>query len=108
MSGLIWLSEQTALGLPCGHSSWMLNRYCGILFVEFGIDDADTVHPDIARLVGRGLMSVLGDRKALFVYRGANAHIRVFAGLRVPKDWIETVGLDLSSGGTILPVWRRR
>lgn len=74
--------------------------YSGVTFVELGIDDVDTRHPEIARLVGRGLMFALGDCKALIGHRDANAHVGAYAALRVPEDWIEAGGLDLSSADT--------
>jgi len=73
--------------------------YSGVLFVEIGVDDADARHPEIARLVGRGLMFALGDCKALIAHRDANAHIGICAALCVPEDWAKTGGLDLSSSG---------
>lgn len=71
--------------------------YSGITFVEMSIDDADARHPEIARLVGRGLMFALGECKALIGHRDAGAHIGVYAGLRVPEDWTQSGGLDTSS-----------
>ena len=63
--------------------------YSGVSFVEFGMDDADTRHPEIAQLVGHGLMFALGDGKALIAHRDADAHIGGYAGLRVPEDWAD-------------------
>ncbi len=71
--------------------------YSGVTFVELGIDDADRRYPEIARLVGRGLTFAVGDLKALIGHRDANAHIGVYAALRVAEDWVETGGLDESS-----------
>jgi len=75
--------------------------YSGVMFVELGIDDADTRYPELARLVGRGLMFALGDSKGLLGHRDANAHLGVYAAMRVPEDWVETSGLDWSSGDAI-------
>lgn len=75
--------------------------YSGVLFVEIGIDDVDARHPEIARLVGRGLMFALGDCKALIGHRDADAHVGVYAALRVPENWAETGGLDLSSNDAV-------
>jgi 2-polyprenyl-6-methoxyphenol hydroxylase-like FAD-dependent oxidoreductase len=66
--------------------------YSGVMFVEMGIDDVDTRHPELARLVGRGLTFALGDSKAIISHRDANAHIGVYAAMRVPEDWFETRG----------------
>jgi 2-polyprenyl-6-methoxyphenol hydroxylase-like FAD-dependent oxidoreductase len=71
--------------------------YSGVAFVELGIDDADTRHPELARLVGRGLTFFVGESKALIGHRDANAHLSIYAAIRAPEDWIEKGGLDISS-----------
>ena len=71
--------------------------YSGIVFVEFGLDDADTRHPELSRLIGRGLTFAIGDSKALIGHRDANAHLGIYAALRAPEDWIEQGGFDTSS-----------
>jgi 2-polyprenyl-6-methoxyphenol hydroxylase-like FAD-dependent oxidoreductase len=71
--------------------------YSGVTFLELGIDDVDTRYPELANLVGRGLTFAVGDSKALIGHRDANAHITIYAAMRVPEDWIEKGGLDLSS-----------
>ena len=71
--------------------------YSGVSFIELGIDDVDARYPEIAALVGRGLMFALGDKKALIAHRDANAHVGFYAGVTVPEDWIESGALDLSS-----------
>jgi 2-polyprenyl-6-methoxyphenol hydroxylase-like FAD-dependent oxidoreductase len=75
--------------------------YSGVMFVSLGIDDADVRHPDLASLVGRGMMFALGDSKAIIGHRDANAHLGIYAGMRVPEDWVETSGLDWSSGEAV-------
>ena len=75
--------------------------YSGVVMVAIGIDDADARHPELARLVGHGMMFALGDGKALTGHRNANAHVGVYAGLRVPEDWAKTGGLDTSSSETL-------
>lgn len=75
--------------------------YSGVTFIEFGIDDADERHPELAQLVGRGMMFAHGDCKALIGHRDAHAHIGIYAALRVPENWIETGGLDTSSSQTL-------
>jgi len=71
--------------------------YSGVMFVSLGIDDADVRHPDLSQFVGRGMMFALGDSKAIIGHRDANAHLGIYAGMRVPEDWIATSGLDWSS-----------
>lgn len=75
--------------------------YSGVTFFELGMADVDRKHPEIAALVGHGLMFALGDQKALIAHRDADAHVGFYAGLRVPEDWLRGGALDLSSGETI-------
>ncbi len=71
--------------------------YSGVTFFELGLDDVDARHPDLSPLVGHGKLFALGDAKALIAQRNGNAHVRVYAALRVPERWAEQGGLDLSS-----------
>jgi 2-polyprenyl-6-methoxyphenol hydroxylase-like FAD-dependent oxidoreductase len=71
--------------------------YSGVLFIELGIDDVDVRYPDLARVVGRGLMFAVGDSKAIIGHRDANGHVGVYAAMRVPEDWMENGRLDRSS-----------
>jgi 2-polyprenyl-6-methoxyphenol hydroxylase-like FAD-dependent oxidoreductase len=71
------------------------------MFVALGIDDADTRHPDSARLVGRGLMFAVGDTKAIIGHRDASAHVGIYAAMRVPEDWTATSGLDWTSAEAV-------
>lgn len=75
--------------------------YSGVIFVELGIADADANHPQLARLVGRGLMFALGDSKAIIGHRNANAHLGIYAAMRVPENWVGDSGLDWSSNGSV-------
>jgi 2-polyprenyl-6-methoxyphenol hydroxylase-like FAD-dependent oxidoreductase len=75
--------------------------YSGVAFIECGIDDADARHPELSRLVGRGLTFFVGEAKALIGHRDAQAHLGIYAALRVPEDWVEQGGLDLSSVDSI-------
>ncbi|MDB6079606.1 MAG: nah, partial [Akkermansiaceae bacterium] len=70
--------------------------YSGFTFVEFGIDDVDRSHPEIAALVGRGKIFALGDSKGLICQRNSNSHFRVYAALPMSENPDEC-GLDLSS-----------
>ncbi|MGZ9719696.1 FAD-dependent oxidoreductase [Rhizobium miluonense] len=64
-------------------------QYSGITFIEFGIDDVDSSHPDLAALVGHGKIGVEADGRGLIVQRNGNAHVRGYAIFRVPTDWAE-------------------
>jgi 2-polyprenyl-6-methoxyphenol hydroxylase-like FAD-dependent oxidoreductase len=62
-------------------------QYTGVTVIELGIDDIDTRYPSLSHLVGHGNMAAYGDAKALMAQRNANAHVRVYAAMRVPEDW---------------------
>ncbi len=64
-------------------------QYSGITFIEFGIDDVDKSHPELAALVGRGKIGVEADGRGLIVQRNGNAHLRGYAIFRVPTEWAE-------------------
>lgn len=55
--------------------------YTGLCMYELSIPNADTRHPALAALVGRGTLAAKGEGKSLFVQRNANAHLRVYAAL---------------------------
>ncbi|MFI9550592.1 FAD-dependent oxidoreductase [Nonomuraea endophytica] len=62
-------------------------QYTGVTFVETSIDDVDTRHPDLARLVGDGSMAVYGANRALVAQRNSGGHVKVYAQFRAPLDW---------------------
>ncbi len=64
-------------------------QYSGITFIEFGIDDVDKSHPELAALVGHGKIGVEADGRGLIVQRNGNAHLRSYAIFRVPTEWAE-------------------
>ncbi|SCB13234.1 FAD-dependent oxidoreductase [Rhizobium hainanense] len=64
-------------------------QYSGITFIEFGIDDVDASHPDLAALVGRGKIGIEADGRGLIVQRNGNSHLRGYAIFRVPTEWAE-------------------
>lgn len=62
-------------------------QYSGLTFIEFGIDQIDTRHPHLAKLVGPGKMGVEGAGKGMIVQRNGNSHVRGYAIFRVPPEW---------------------
>ncbi|MGA4539321.1 FAD-dependent oxidoreductase [Uniformispora flossi] len=73
--------------------------YTGVTYVEASLDDVDTRHPDLARLVGDGSVVVFGVNKALVGQRNSGGHVKVYAQFRAPADW--HAGLDLSSAEAV-------
>ncbi|MGW7002674.1 FAD-dependent oxidoreductase [Streptomyces sp. NPDC054933] len=69
-------------------------RYTGVTFVETGLDNADTRHPELAALVGNGTMMALADNKGLLAQRNSNHRIRVYVGMRIDRDWYANLDLE--------------
>ena len=62
-------------------------HYTGVTSVETSLDDIDTRHPDLARLIGDGSMAVYGVNRALVAQRNSSGHVKVYARFRAPLDW---------------------
>jgi 2-polyprenyl-6-methoxyphenol hydroxylase-like FAD-dependent oxidoreductase len=62
-------------------------QYTGVTVIEFGIDDIDARYPSLSQLVGHGNFAAYGDAKSLMAQRNANAHVRVYAAMRMPEGW---------------------
>ncbi|MEU9284277.1 NAD(P)/FAD-dependent oxidoreductase [Streptomyces sp. NPDC048275] len=61
-------------------------QYTGVTLVETSLDDVDTRHPDLARLVGDGSVAVYGVNRALVAQRNSGGHVKVYAQFRVELD----------------------
>ncbi|GAA2153547.1 NAD(P)/FAD-dependent oxidoreductase [Actinomadura napierensis] len=68
--------------------------YTGVTAVETSLDDVDTRHPDLARLVGDGSVAVYGVNRALVAQRNSGGHVKVYAQFRAPLDWHANLDLD--------------
>ena len=66
-------------------------QYCGVSSVEIGLPDAETRHPDLAKLVGRGSMFALDDNKGLIAQRNGDGRIRVYVVVRAPEEWLDAL-----------------
>ncbi|MGO4754806.1 FAD-dependent oxidoreductase, partial [Streptomyces sp. 2MCAF27] len=62
-------------------------HYTGITSVETSLDDVDTRHPDLARLIGDGSMAVYGANRNLVAQRNSGGHVKVYTQFRAPLDW---------------------
>lgn len=67
--------------------SFATPHYTGVTLVETSLDDVDTRHPDLARLIGDGSMAVYGVNRALVAQRNSGGHVKVYAQFRAPLDW---------------------
>lgn len=71
-------------------------RYTGVTSVETSLDDVDTRHPDLARLIGDGSVGVYGVNRSLVAQRNSGGHVKVYARFRAPLDWHTDLDLDLA------------
>ncbi|GAA3073535.1 monooxygenase [Streptosporangium carneum] len=62
-------------------------HYTGVTLVETSLDDVDTRHSDLARLIGDGSVAVYGVNRALVAQRNSGGHVKVYAQFRAPLDW---------------------
>ncbi|MFD4950358.1 FAD-dependent oxidoreductase [Streptomyces sp. NPDC058451] len=62
-------------------------HYTGVTLVETSLDDVDTRHPDLARLIGDGCVAVYGVNRTLVAQRNSGGHAKVYAQFRAPLDW---------------------
>ncbi|MFE9839927.1 FAD-dependent oxidoreductase [Streptomyces sp. NPDC005551] len=62
-------------------------HYTGVTYVETSLDDVDTRHPDLARLIGDGSVAVYGVNRGLVAQRNSGGHVKVYAQFRAPLDW---------------------
>lgn len=74
-------------------------RYTGVTSVESSLDDVDTRHPGLARLVGDGSVAVYGVNRALVAQRNSGGHVKVYAQFRAPLDW--PADLDRADGEAV-------
>ncbi|MGW2470543.1 FAD-dependent oxidoreductase [Streptomyces bauhiniae] len=61
-------------------------HYTGVTTVETSLDDVDTRHPDLARLIGDGSMAVYGVNRGLVAQRNSGGHVKVYAQFRAPLE----------------------
>ncbi|WP_405995578.1 FAD-dependent oxidoreductase [Streptomyces sp. NBC_00986] len=62
-------------------------HYTGVTSVETSLDDVDTRHPDLARLIGDGSVAVYGMNRSLVAQRNSGGHVKVYTRFRAPLDW---------------------
>ncbi|MFG6199975.1 FAD-dependent oxidoreductase [Nonomuraea sp. JJY05] len=74
-------------------------HYTGITVVETCLDDVDTRHPDLARLIGDGSVAVYGVNRTLVAQRNSGGHVKVYARFRAPLDW--HTNLDLADAEAV-------
>ncbi|MET8982402.1 NAD(P)/FAD-dependent oxidoreductase [Streptomyces sp. NPDC004539] len=65
-------------------------HHTGVTSVETSLDDVDTRHPALARLIGDGSLAVYGVNRGLVAQRGGGGHVKVYAKFRTPLDKCRT------------------
>lgn len=71
-------------------------HYTGVTSVETSLDDVDTRHLDLARLIGDGSVAVYGANRSLVAQRNSGGHVKVNARFRAPLHWHRDLGVDLA------------
>ncbi|MET7289016.1 NAD(P)/FAD-dependent oxidoreductase [Streptomyces sp. NPDC005573] len=74
-------------------------HYTGITTVETSLDEVDTRHPGLARLIGDGSVAVYGVNRKLVAQRNSGGHVKVYAQFRAPLDW--HASLDPADTGAV-------
>ncbi|MGW8763567.1 FAD-dependent oxidoreductase [Streptomyces sp. NPDC055815] len=69
-------------------------HYTGVTSVETSLDDVESRHPDLARLIGDGSMAVYGVNRSVVAQRNTGGHVKVYAKFRAPLDWHAHLDLD--------------
>ncbi|WP_424889362.1 FAD-dependent oxidoreductase [Streptomyces sp. XH2] len=75
--------------------------YTGRTLVETSLDDVDTRHPALARMVGNGTLAAKSARAMLSAQRNSGGHVRVYAGFEAPRDWHIRAGLDFEDSAAV-------
>jgi 2-polyprenyl-6-methoxyphenol hydroxylase-like FAD-dependent oxidoreductase len=73
-------------------------EYVGISFIETYLLDADTRHPDSAKVVGGGALFALAPGRATLAHRESGGTLHTYVALAKPPDWL--AGLDLTDPAT--------
>ncbi|NOK19645.1 FAD-dependent monooxygenase [Corallococcus carmarthensis] len=86
--------------------------FTGVLFIELQIDDVDTRHPEVAKLLPHGKISVVGNNQGLIAQRSSHGHVRVYFMFRVSEEQLRQGLVDVSSPArareqlkALLPGW---
>jgi 2-polyprenyl-6-methoxyphenol hydroxylase-like FAD-dependent oxidoreductase len=70
--------------------------YSGVSFIEMGISDVETTHPEVSAMVGRGSFFALEDNKALIAQKNGDGRVRIYVALRMPEDGFAALGIGFT------------
>ncbi|KAF2671756.1 putative salicylate hydroxylase [Microthyrium microscopicum] len=70
--------------------------YSGVAGIDIRLDEADTRHSEISKMVGRGSYFVFGEeeRRVLLCQRNGDGSIRIYAVGSAPESWVKGPGYD--------------
>lgn len=70
--------------------------YSGLTMLELNVKNAVQKHPDLADFNKRGKVFALDDERGMIGQLNSNGTIKVYASLKVAKDWLDTCGIPFS------------
>ena len=65
--------------------------YTGVSFVEAELREAATRHPELADLVGGGMMFAFAQEKGIMTHLETDGTIHAYVALRIPLDWSQSI-----------------
>lgn len=68
--------------------------YTGVFVVEGDLQNADTRHPEAAKIVGDGMLFALSDSKGFLAHRETDGSLHVYTTVKTELTWAE--GIDFS------------
>lgn len=75
--------------------------YGGISFFELQLPDARVRHPELADLVGTGMMFALEHGKGILSHGHADGSLGAYVALRVEESWLIESGIDWSDAAAV-------
>lgn len=70
--------------------------YSGLTMLELNVKNAANKYPDLATFNKRGKVFALDEEKAIIGQLNGNGAIKVYASLKVEKDWLNTCGIQFN------------
>lgn len=68
--------------------------YSGLVFFETWLNDADTRHPESAKVVGGGSMGALAPGKGIMAHREPDGVLHAYVALQGPKEWVDNIDVS--------------
>ncbi|GAQ81182.1 zeaxanthin epoxidase [Klebsormidium nitens] len=76
--------------------------YAGVSFVEIGIPDAERLHIEAAKTVGRGSLFALGDNKGMIAQRNGDGRIRIYVAFRMQEGGFSELGIAFNESHDLI------